>query len=239
MSRFCRDAAERLSAAIFLQRGAQVVEAERVAEIIREQERQSDIKFNEKLAVKVGKLVGATHIGIGSYSEAGEIGTISFKFMDVETGMIASVAQAGMLSADVRRLFPAQVAGAAFQIVQVVAEAMPFKKDGNLWDASGTDEAPDLGVILKIGNNKSIELPKMQNSHRSEWRLGASNDGLISYDPRDPVVIHVWDRDVLEDDIVGVLKFAHGFPDGVMESGVFEADVFGAVRSFKIRFERR
>lgn len=235
-ARFCEDVSDRLGRALFI-KGANVVESEKVERLIAEQRRQTATWFDENRTVSMGRLLGASQMGIGNFAEAGDHITLSFKFIDVETGLMASVAEAQILSETVSRLFPENQDGDTFRVVAVDLEIEPTKADGLLWDATGVEEAPDVSLTLRFGKNK-VMMFQAQDTLTHQWTPQGTNEAVFVYDSRDPVSVVVLDRDVMFDDPVAELRLEHGIPIADVRNGQFQPAPFGRVKSLVVRFQK-
>ena len=236
-ARLCTDVAARLTRALF-RRGVRVVEAERAEDLVAEQQRQLSAPFDEGRAMKLGKLLGASELGLGTTAMAGNLVTLSFRFLSVETGLMVSIAESSVLGSTAEALYPENQAGDTFLLTSVEVEVELRKPDGFLWDAQGTYEDPDLYVRVQFGRNKPVEF-EAQDTLTARWTPEPTNDSLFVYDDRDPIVISVTDLDISLHDSVGSITFEHGLPAQALQRGVYSAPHFGQVKSFVVRFAKR
>lgn len=92
--------AEELSIA-FVDHGIKVVERTRLREILSEMNLEESGLFDIETTSKIGKLLGANYIVLGSYSQIGNEITVNLKFVELERGVTVAAQKGYFLESDI------------------------------------------------------------------------------------------------------------------------------------------
>lgn len=113
-----------------------------------------------------------------------------------------------------------------------------FRKDldaqlGHLVETGPAPVPPDLFVRLFVDNEQVVET-RDQKGFDAEW---TEDDGVAEVQPGAPLVIEVWDRDLMFDDLVGRIDVQVPASPASAElvEGRWEITSFGQVRKLVLR----